>query len=103
MIIPSFWTSADGEEGLLHNPKCEEVFLQNTVISRAFENECCVVFVNCGGKSEDGFIGESAVALPFLGSVGRAVSFVSSSMFEPGRDTDELLSSSRKVTKKKCF
>ncbi|KAK4705706.1 hypothetical protein P7C70_g503, partial [Phenoliferia sp. Uapishka_3] len=93
VIIPTFWTSADGDEiGLAHNPQCEELYLDNLIVTRAFENEVsvatsafcdrgklradfyntfrCVVFVNAGGSSKDGFIGRSGVTLPFLGKVG---------------------------------
>lgn len=75
MLIPSFWTGEDGGEGNLHNPQCEELFLDSIVVSRAFENECAIVYVNCGGSKEEGYIGRSAVALPFKGVVGKAVSF----------------------------
>jgi len=34
-------------------------------------NECCVVFVNCGGPAESGFLGRSGVALPFKAAVTR--------------------------------
>lgn len=75
VICPTFWTSSDGDEiGLAHNPECEEVFLDNLIVTRAFENECCVVFVNCGGDAMDGFIGRSGVTLPFKGCVGKAKS-----------------------------
>lgn len=61
--------------GLAHNPKCEEVFPDNNLsISRAFENECIVVFVNVGGSAKDGFIGRSGVTVPLLGKVGGTVS-----------------------------
>ncbi|KAL8292295.1 hypothetical protein RQP46_001761 [Phenoliferia psychrophenolica] len=71
VICPTFWTSADGDPiGLSHNPQCEEVFLDNLIVTRAFENEVCVVFVNAGGPAKDAFIGRSGVTLPFLGKVG---------------------------------
>ncbi|KAL8292279.1 hypothetical protein RQP46_001745 [Phenoliferia psychrophenolica] len=71
VICPTFWTSTDGGVlGLSHNPSCEELFLDNLIVSRAFENECAVVFVNAGGPAKEGFIGRSGVTLPFLGKVG---------------------------------
>ena len=74
VICPTFWTSADGDPiGLAHNPECEELYLDNLIVSRAFENECAVVFVNAGGPAKDAFIGRSGVTLPFLGKVGGTV------------------------------
>lgn len=68
---PTFWTATDGGElGLSHNPDSEATYLDSLVVTRAFENECCVVFVNCGGSKDEGFIGRSAVTLPFKGKVG---------------------------------
>ncbi|KAM0751730.1 hydrolase, carbon-nitrogen family protein [Meredithblackwellia eburnea MCA 4105] len=75
LIVPTFWTSADGDEiGLSHNPECEELFLDNLVVTRAFENELVVVFVNAGGPAQEAFIGRSAVAVPFKGTVAKAKS-----------------------------
>jgi predicted amidohydrolase len=72
---PTFWTATDaGEIGLSHNPDSEQTYLDSLIVTRAFENNCCVIFVNCGGKKEEGFIGRSGVTLPFKGVVGKAVS-----------------------------
>lgn len=70
VIIPTFWTGSDcSDEGLRRNPNAEALFLESMVTARAFENTCCVVFVNAGGKGEDGMLGLSQVALPFVGKV----------------------------------
>lgn len=59
---------------MAHDPDCEVKFLDSLIVARAFENECVVVFVNCGGKAEDGWIGGSGVTVPFKGWVGKSVS-----------------------------
>ena len=56
-------------EGLKYNPDAESLFLRTTLIARAFENTCCVIFVNVGGKAEEGYCGLSQVAMPLLGAV----------------------------------
>lgn len=62
IFIPSFWTVTDVDEaGLALNPDSERVFLEASVVSRAFENTACVVFCNKGGCSQ--------VAMPILGRV----------------------------------
>ena len=38
-------------------------------MARAFENTCCVVFVNAGGNDDDGPVGLSQVTMPFVGKV----------------------------------
>lgn len=93
-IIPTFWTAADGDAlGLAvsslsishfidhtdmgwvqHNPDCEALYLDTTVVARAFENECAIVFVNCGGTKQEGMIGRSGVAVPFKGWLGQTKS-----------------------------
>ena len=60
------------------NPLSESLFLQTTVIARAFENTAAIVFVNAGAPSpaspnyeEDShYAGLSQVALPFVGALG---------------------------------
>lgn len=70
VIIPTFWTASDcSTEGLRLNPKAEALFLESTLTARAFENTCCVVFVNAGGNDDDGPVGLSQVAMPFVGKV----------------------------------
>ncbi|KAL9126040.1 MAG: hypothetical protein Q9217_004841 [Psora testacea] len=75
IIIPTFWTLSDCTEyGRQLNPKAEALFLESTITARAFENTCCVVFVNAGapaGNPDRGtYAGLSRVALPFVGAMG---------------------------------
>ncbi|KKY27202.1 putative nitrilase cyanide hydratase and apolipoprotein n-acyltransferase [Phaeomoniella chlamydospora] len=68
IILPTFWMSTDcSPKGLVRNPEAEALFLNSTLTARAFENTCAVVFVNAGGKKEDGYLGLSQVAMPFIG------------------------------------
>jgi predicted amidohydrolase len=70
VIVPTFWMASDcSPEGLKYNPDAEALFLRTTLVARAFENTCCVVFVNAGGKVEDGYCGLSQVAMPLVGAV----------------------------------
>jgi predicted amidohydrolase len=70
VIVPTFWMATDcSPEGLKYNPDAESLFLQTTLVARAFENTCCVIFVNAGGKADDGYCGLSQVAMPFVGTV----------------------------------
>jgi Predicted amidohydrolase len=65
IVVPSFWLtdpkdeSFEGVETVKINPDCEKVLLSNVVVTRAFENECVVVFCNAGGVSQ--------VAVPVVG------------------------------------
>lgn len=56
-------------EGLAYNPECEKMFVQNTLVTRAFENTAAVIYCNSGGPAQEGFFGCSQVALPILGTV----------------------------------
>ncbi|KAJ5204873.1 uncharacterized protein N7498_005752 [Penicillium cinerascens] len=70
IIIPSYWTSADMcGEGLAYNPDCEKMFVQNALVTRAFENTAAVIYCNSGGPAEEGFFGCSQVVLPIVGTV----------------------------------
>jgi predicted amidohydrolase len=74
VVIPSYWVADDIEDvGRLHDPeaKNEMSWLDSLVITRAYENECVVAYVNCGGPKDKGFLGCSAVAAPFKGCIGR--------------------------------
>ncbi|KAJ1328239.1 5-aminopentanamidase [Microdochium nivale] len=76
ICVPTFWSLKDvSDEGYALNKDGEAVFLQSTILSRAFENTCAVVFVNAGGPAErgekTGFAGMSQLGMPHLGSVGR--------------------------------
>lgn len=72
LLTPLFsFQGTDGDDlGLQHDPQCEQKFLDSITVSRAFENECCVIFVNAGGKKEEGWIGRSGISLPFKGKIG---------------------------------
>ena len=70
IIVPTFTKADDlSSEGLAINASAEALFIKSSVVTRAFENECCVVFVNAGGPEEEGFVGLSQVTLPILGAV----------------------------------
>lgn len=72
IIVPAYWKYTDAfEVGMKRNPKSEGVFLDATVVSRAFDNTCAVVFCNAAGPQTEGFAGLSQVAMPFLGHVER--------------------------------
>lgn len=79
IIIPTFWTLTDcSPAALALNPLSESLFLQTTVVARAFENTAAIVFVNAGAAppaspnyDEDShYAGLSQVALPFVGGLG---------------------------------
>ncbi|PGG99592.1 hypothetical protein GX51_06241 [Blastomyces parvus] len=70
IIIPSFWLNTDIPlEARKYSEDTESTFLRATLVSRAFENTCAVVFCNAGGPAEEGYIGLSQVAMPLLGVV----------------------------------
>lgn len=70
VIVPTFWMATDcSPEGLKYNPDAEALFLRTALVARAYENTCCVIFVNAGGKAEDGYCGLSQVAMPLIGAV----------------------------------
>ncbi|KAI0191874.1 carbon-nitrogen hydrolase [Astrocystis sublimbata] len=76
ICVPTFWSMCDvSDEGYALNADGEALFLNSTVVTRAFENTCAIVFVNAGGPPEKGektsFAGLSQVAAPHLGSMGR--------------------------------
>ena len=76
ICVPSFWTMKDSNaDALALNPDSEAVFLNSTIVSRAFENTCAVVYVNAGGPPEEGeqtsYAGISQLAVPHVGPVGR--------------------------------
>ncbi|KAI1641889.1 putative hydrolase, carbon-nitrogen family [Daldinia loculata] len=76
ICVPTFWSMKDvSDEGYALNPDGEALFLNSTVISRAFENTCAVVFANAGGPPEKGektsFAGLSQVSVPHIGSLGK--------------------------------
>ncbi|KAF4973336.1 hypothetical protein FZEAL_9352 [Fusarium zealandicum] len=70
IIIPSYWTSLDmSREGLAYNPDCEKMFVQSTLVTRAFESTAAVIYCNVGGPEAEGFFGCSQVVLPIVGTV----------------------------------
>ncbi|KAI1424642.1 carbon-nitrogen hydrolase [Xylaria sp. FL1777] len=76
ICLPTFWSMRDvSDEGYALNSEGEALFLNSTVVARAFENTCAVVFVNAGGPPEKGeetsFAGLSQVGVPHLGALGR--------------------------------
>ena len=76
IIIPTFWGLKDcSEYGRNLNPRAEALMVETMVTARAFENTCCVVFVNAGAPAgmidKGNYAGLSRVALPFMGAKGR--------------------------------
>ncbi|CAJ2505804.1 Uu.00g131980.m01.CDS01 [Anthostomella pinea] len=76
ICVPTFWTMKDvSDDSYNLNPDGEALFLNSTVVTRAFENTCAVVFVNAGGPPEKGndtnFAGVSQVTVPHIGPMGR--------------------------------
>ncbi|RMZ81072.1 hypothetical protein DV738_g2358, partial [Chaetothyriales sp. CBS 135597] len=70
IIIPSFWLLSDmSKEGRQYNPESEALFVKSALVSRAFENTCCIIFVNAGGPKEEGWAGISRVTLPIVGTL----------------------------------
>lgn len=62
VVIPSFWVDGDAGAASEWNKDCEKLFLQHGVITRAFETNAVVVYVNVGAN-----IGQSQVCLPLIG------------------------------------
>ncbi|KAK7216333.1 hypothetical protein V2G26_004336 [Clonostachys chloroleuca] len=70
IIVPSYWTSGDmTPDGLEYNPDCERLFVQNALVTRAFENTAAMIYCNVAGPAEEGFFGCSQVTLPIVGTV----------------------------------
>ncbi|RMZ88300.1 hypothetical protein DV736_g4484, partial [Chaetothyriales sp. CBS 134916] len=70
IIIPSFWLVTDmSKEGREYNPDSEPLFLKSALVSRAFENTCCIIFVNAGGPKDEGWAGISRVTMPIVGTL----------------------------------
>lgn len=55
--------------GLKINPNAEKLFLESTLVARAFENTCTIIFCNAGGPKEEGYLGLSGVYAPIQGRV----------------------------------
>lgn len=70
ILIPTFWTALDMmPAGLKINPNAEKLFLESTLVARAFENTCTVIFCNVGGPKEEGYLGLSGVYAPIKGRI----------------------------------
>lgn len=70
IIIPTFWTAFDmSAEGLAYNKDAEALFLKSTLVARAFENTCCIIFCNAGGPKGEGYVGLSSVSMPIVGTL----------------------------------
>ncbi|KAK5939912.1 hypothetical protein PMZ80_008294, partial [Knufia obscura] len=70
ILIPTFWTAFDMmPAGLKINPNAEKLFLESTLVARAFENTCTIIFCNAGGPKEEGYLGLSGVYAPIQGRV----------------------------------
>lgn len=70
-IIPAFWLLTDGGPICVRrNPRAEIVFLNHVLPARAIESAATVIFVNCGGNSQE-YCGMSQVAMPFVGTVDK--------------------------------
>ncbi|KAK1996640.1 carbon-nitrogen hydrolase [Colletotrichum falcatum] len=70
IIVPSYWTLSDmSQEGLGYNADCEKMFVETTLVTRAFENTAALIYCNATGPAEQGFFGCSQVTLPIVGKV----------------------------------
>ncbi|KPV73516.1 uncharacterized protein RHOBADRAFT_54733 [Rhodotorula graminis WP1] len=84
VLAPTYWTKDDGGPlGLKHNPNSEVEYLKVLIPTRAWDNECAIVFTNAGAPAEwtesagasknpHGRIGGSCVCVPFKGRIGGA-------------------------------
>lgn len=64
IVIPSYWLVTKINPKLLAlNPESEVAFLDSVTVARACENTCAVAFCNAWGQSQ--------VAMPILGSLGK--------------------------------
>ncbi|KAF2665608.1 carbon-nitrogen hydrolase [Microthyrium microscopicum] len=72
IIIPTFWGLHDcSEQGAAYNPNAEALFIESTLVARAFENTCSIIFVNAGAPAGDSMIGLSQVTVPFIGPLAK--------------------------------
>lgn len=73
IIVPTFTKADDmSTEGRALNPSGEALFIQSALVTRAFENTCCIIFCNVGGPAGEGYVGLSQVAMPIVGKVNRS-------------------------------
>ncbi|KAI8623035.1 carbon-nitrogen hydrolase [Xylariaceae sp. FL1651] len=102
ICVPTFWSMRDvSDEGYALNSEGEALFLNSTVVSRAFENTCAVVFVNAGGPPEKGentsFAGLSQLSVPHIGGIGRLGRAEGMSIAELDMDVLRIAESNYKV------
>ncbi|GAA6062837.1 hypothetical protein JCM10212_001843 [Sporobolomyces blumeae] len=85
VIAPTYWTNSDGgDESKKWDDDSERKWLDSLVVSRAFENEAGIVFINVGSPkgtdpkdkstNPEERIGCSQVCLPFKGRIGGTAS-----------------------------
>ena len=74
VICPSYWCFEDAGIGLNHDTMSEVKLVNALCVSRAFENEIALVYVNAAGRlayegTTDTLIGQSQVTVPFKGAI----------------------------------
>lgn len=74
VICPSYWCFEDAGIGLKHNRMSEVKLVNALCVSRAFENEIALVYVNAAARlahegATDTLIGQSQVTVPFKGAI----------------------------------
>ncbi|MBW0538491.1 hypothetical protein O181_078206 [Austropuccinia psidii MF-1] len=70
IVIPSFWTLDEPLSPMRkHDPYglAESCLIDSLAYARALETESCVIFVNCAGRKEEGYLGRSSVTMPLKG------------------------------------
>lgn len=75
VICPSYWCFEDAGIGLKYDTTAEVKLVNALCVTRAFENEIALVYVNAAGKlageeGTDTLIGQSQITVPFKGSLG---------------------------------
>lgn len=72
IIMPTFYIrSGASKEGRAWNPSAPALFLDTTLIARAYENTCAIVFANAAGRPGGEYIGLSQVTVPYVGPLAR--------------------------------
>ena len=70
VVVPTCWSLADAGVGVKYNPSSERDFLNALCVTRAFENEVCIVFCNTGSNGDGkGGCGLSQICAPFYGRI----------------------------------
>lgn len=88
------------DAGLRHNPSAEALFVDSTLIARAYENTAAIVFANAGGPPGRGYAGLSQVTVPFIGPLtklgscaeGMAVANLDMQIIEDAEDNYQIRS-----------